>query len=217
MDEISLNDFVNSICLKSQLINVDEKELLEIYSNYDYYTSFLTSVSALIETDSAFLTYDDYFIKKITSIIQLHRFDIKDDTYKVLINDIICYFNKIKAYDPSCRKLLNVSYQYYNENTRKISISDPVYMLYSIGYDAVVYTAITEGSLDLITEDDMFLASINYFLETVPSIFLHEDVRRRTLSKIKELEKKGNVFDSAMRRYSRQTRKNFQKLKLKGE
>ena len=70
MADINISDFVNVLCLKNQLINVDDEVLLEVYKDYENYVTFLSSVITLInnEEDSPFLLYRDSFLKKINRI-----------------------------------------------------------------------------------------------------------------------------------------------------
>lgn len=211
-----MTDFINVLCLKNQLLNVDEEKLMEVYQDYNNYMTFLDSVVVLTQIDSAFLLYKDMFSKKIEQIIGIHRYNTKDSNVRAVINDIIGYLNSIKTYSPNYRNLLKDSYKSYHENVRKTYFKNSDELLYSMGYDAVVYAAITEDDMNLINQDDMFLSSINYLLETIPSIFDDPKVRERTLKKIDKLEKWA-PFNKEIRKYSRVTKANYQKIKNKEE
>ena len=80
-----------------------------------------------------------------------------------------------------------------------------------MGYDAIVLMALKEHNLDFITEDDLFLASINYFMETMPELFEDEVALQMVSDKIDQLTKNGGIFSNKVRTYSRQTKKDFQK------
>lgn len=219
MADINISDFVNVLCLKNQLINVDDEVLLEVYKDYENYVTFLSSVITLInnEEDSPFLLYRDSFLKKINSIVQIHRYDARDKEVVNAANEIIGYLNHIKSYSLNDRRLVKAAYRSYNEDARKTVFIDEKEFLYSLGYDAVVYAAIVEDDMDKITENDMFLSSINYLLETAPIIFDNKDVQDRTLTKISELERGWNPFSKRTRKYSKITKENYQKVKTKGE
>ena len=63
----------------------------------------------------------------------------------------------------------------------------------------------------------MFLSSVNYFIETIPSIFENEDVKNRTMKLIDKLRKGFNPFKKELRMYSEETKENLQKIKVKEE
>ena len=217
MEKYNVKDFANVLSLRNQLVNVPIEKLEEVYQDYDNYVAFLDTVAVMTNIDSAFLLFKADYLKKIENVIQIHRFDTKDKDVKDAINSIIEYINTIKSYRPEYRKLLTTSYVSYQAKARNTNFASTDMMLYSLGYDALSYVAITEGDMDKITEDDMFLASINYFIETIPEIFKDEDTRKRTLEKIEELEKKGRPFNRMTRNYSKETKESFQKIKLKEE
>lgn len=217
MEKYSVKDFANVMCLKNQLVNVPIEKLEEVYQDYDSYVTFLDTVAVLTNVDSVFLLFKDDYVRKIESITQIHRFDTQDKEVKKAANEVIGYLNRIKTYEPGYRRMLKASYIAYQEEARKTLTKSTDLLLYSIGYDALSYVAITEGDMDKITEDDMFLASINYFIETIPEIFKDEDTRKRTLEKLEELEKKGRPFNRMTRNYSKETKESFQKIKLKEE
>lgn len=157
MADISISDFVNVLCLKNQLINVDEEILLEVYKDYDNYVTFLSSVITMInnEDDSPFLLYRDSFLRKINDIVQIHRYDAKDKEVVNAANEIIGYLNHIKSYSLSDRRLIKEAYRSYNEDVRKTTFIDEKEFLYSLGYDAAVYAAIVEDDMEKITENDL--------------------------------------------------------------
>ena len=169
------------------------------------------------EIDSAFLLFRDDFIDKIYSVIQIYRFDIKDNQIKEAINSIINYLNVVKSYEPEYKQLLKKSYHSWQEEVRNVWLKDESDLVYSLGYDAVVYAGIVDGDMDIITENDMFLSSINYFVETIPSIFENKDVQNRTMKLINKLGKGFSPFKKELRMYSLETKENLQKIKLKEE
>ena len=205
MSNITVSDFTNVLCLRSQLVNLDEKDIVEYHKDYERYLTFIDTVAVMSEIDSAFLLFRDDFIDKIYSVIQIYRFDIKDNQIKEAINSIINYLNVVK------------SYHSWQEEVRNVWLKDESDLVYSLGYDAVVYAGIVDGDMDIITENDMFLSSINYFVETIPSIFENKDVQNRTMKLINKLGKGFSPFKKELRMYSLETKENLQKIKLKEE
>ena len=95
MEEYDLDDYINLLALKNQLINADLKTLMKDYQeDYILYLQFLSSVIMLINTDSGFLLFSEAAREKIYSIIDIHRFD-DDKEVSSLINDIIGELNAI--------------------------------------------------------------------------------------------------------------------------
>lgn len=218
MAEVTIRDFVDVLCLKNQLVNVEQEKLLEVYQDYENYITFISSVLSMVKTeDSPFLLYRDSFIKKIDAVVQIHKYDAPDAEVKMAANEVIGLLNHIKSYSISNRKILKEAYRSYNEDVRKTTFIDENEFLYSLGYDAAVYAALVDNNMDLITQDDMFLSSVNYLLERIPVIFDNKDVQELTLSKIEELERGWSPFNKKTRKYSKVTRENYQKIKTKGE
>ena len=218
MTEITVRDFVDVLCLKNQLINVEKEKLLEVYKDYENYITFVSTVLNMIETeDSPLLLYRDSFVKKIEDVVQIYKDSARSSKVRRAANDVVRYLNHIKSYSTIDRKLLKEAYKSYNEGVRKTNFLDERDFLYAVGYDAAVYAALVEDNMDLITQDDMFLSSVNYLLEKIPTIFDNKDVQERTLSKLEELERGWNPFNIRIRKYSKITRENYQKIKTKEE
>lgn len=218
MAEITVRDFVDVLCLKNQLVNVEKEKLLEVYKDYENYITFISAVLIMIETeDSPLLLYRDSFVKKIEDVVQIYKDSARSSKVRRAANDVVRYLNHIKSYSTIDRKLLKEAYKSYNEGVRKTNFLDERDFLYAVGYDAAVYAALVEDNMDLITQDDMFLSSVNYLLEKIPTIFDNEDVQERTLSKLEELERGWNPFNIRIRKYSKITRENYQKIKTKEE
>ena len=72
MAEITVRDFVDVLCLKNQLVNVEKEKLLEVYKDYENYITFISAVLIMIETeDTPLLLYRDSFVKKIEDVVQI--------------------------------------------------------------------------------------------------------------------------------------------------
>lgn len=218
MDEIEITDFVDVLCLKNQLVNVDQEKLIEVYSDYENYITFIDSVLTMIKMEETpFLLYRDTFLRKLEAVVQLHRYDAVDGEVRKKANKVVGLLNSIKNCSTIDRKILKEAYRSYNEDVRKNTFIDETDFLYSVGYDAAVYAALVDDNMDLIIQDDMFLSSINYLLDKAPVIFDNKDIQERVLSKFDELEKGFSPFTKKIRKYSRITRENYQKIKTKEE
>ena len=82
MEEYTLDDYINLLALKNQLINAKLSTLMKDYKeDYLLYLQFLESVYMLLETDSGFLLFSQEAKDKIYSIIDIHRFDDDKEIY----------------------------------------------------------------------------------------------------------------------------------------
>lgn len=218
MEEFDMNDFINVICLRNQLLVVPTEEFVEMHRDEEKFLSFLDTLSVLITIDSAFFLFSDELIEKAKDVIADNRFNYKDKNIVEVINQAISYFNNIKNYDESYKNLLKNGYLGYQEDCRKATIEDEMFLLDTLAFDAVVYFALAEDRMDLIDDSDaLFLASVNYLIESIPELFNDEVIKTRALNKLEELTKKGWPFRKTNREYSKETIENIQKIKVREE
>ena len=211
-------DFIDVMTLRSQLVNIDEKTLIEYYSGYKEYLMLLNATLVLMSEDSAFLLFRDSFSKKLEKLVNLYRYNKNNDSnIKKSINEIILYLNGIDMCSSEYKRLLKTQYQMYHEEIRKTKYKNENEFIYALGHDAFVYAALVNDDMEIITQDDMYLSSINYLLETIPFIFEDEYIRELALKRIDNLGKGINPFKREIRKYSQETKENFQKIIKKGE
>ena len=103
----------------------------------------------------------------------------------------------------------------WNEDCRDIIFATEEVFIDALAYDAVAFTALKEGNMELIQADALFISSVNYFISTCPEIFNEEVFKERAIRKLTELCKKGLIFNTN-RKYSKETIEAVQKIK-KGE
>lgn len=175
-------------------------------------------MAVLSEIDSAFLLYKKEYLEKIKTIINLNRSKCKDKEIISVINDIICYINEIDSYSISYKNILKNNYLGYHEECRKMEFKDEKIFLESLAYDAITYFSLVNNSLEnLEGYDEYFLASINYFLKTIPEFFKDGLIRERVNKKLNEIIKKGRPFNKYNRLYSKMTKEALEKVKVKEE
>ncbi len=218
MNDITMDDFINVICLRNQLLVVPTDEFVEKHREEERFLSFLDTLAVLTMIDSAFFLFSDELIEKAKAVIFEYRFNYKDTNIVEAINQAILYFNTIRNYDESCKKLLKNGYLGYQEDCRKITIEDENQFLELLAFDAVVYFALAEDKMDIVGDDDaFFLASINYLIESIPELFNDEEIKNRAMKKLEEIMKKGWPFKKVNRDYSKETIENIQKIKTREE
>ena len=215
MEEYSIDDCENVLCLKNQLVCVDTSKLLEVYADDENYITFLDTLVVLLETDSAFLFLNEQMIPKIFDIINSCRFRMKDSEVIQVTNAIIRELNHLRCASDEYKQALKDAYYQYQQESRKLFLSNDEELLESIAYDAVVCAGLEEDHLDYVTDDMLFLASLNYLLSTMPELFQKDLASKLTIQKIDELLHKNRLFHHNVRDYAKETKKIYQKIQEK--
>lgn len=211
----SVDDYINLLALKNQLINAKLSVLMEDYEkDYLLYLQFLESVYMLFDTDSGFLLFSEEAKEKIYSIIDIHRFD-DDKEISECVNEIIGALNSMNGYTPEMKKLMKEQYLAYQEEIRKVHILNGDTLVQLMAYDALCLSSLnTDGELQLKeNEEYSFLSSLNYLVETCPELFNDPDIKKNADKAIDIIMKKGGFFNFKGRKYTRKTKDNFQKIK----
>ena len=215
MEEYTLDDYINLVALKNQLINAKLSVLLKDYNDdYLLYLQFLSSVIMLLETDSGFLLFSEDAKEKIYSIIDIHRFD-DDKEVSELVNEIIGELNAINGYPKEMKKLMKAQYLAYQEELRQVSILNGETLIQLMAYDALcLFSLNTQDEFELKpNEEYSFLSSLNYLIGTCPEIFKDPDIKKNAEKAIDIIMKKGGFFNFKGRKYTKKTQANFQKIK----
>ena len=215
MEEYTLDDYINLVALKNQLINAKLSVLLKDYNDdYLLYLQFLSSVIMLLETDSGFLLFSEEAKEKIYSIIDIHRFD-DDKEVSELVNDIIGELNALNGYPKEMKKLMKEQYLAYQEELRQVSILNGETLIQLMAYDALcLFSLNTQDEFELKpNEEYSFLSSLNYLIGTCPEIFKDPDIKKNAEKAIDIIMKKYGFFNFKGRKYTKKTQANFQKIK----
>lgn len=216
MEEYSVDDYINLLALKNQLINAKLSTLMKDYEeNYLLYLQFLQSVYMLLETDCGFLLFSEEAKEKIYSIIDIHRFD-DDKEVSACVNELIGYLNAINGYQPEVKKLMKEQYLAYHEDIRQIRILNGDTLIQLMAYDALCLFALnTQEEFELKpNEEYSFLSSLNYLVSTCPELFKDPDIRKNAEKALDIIMKKGGFFNFKGRKYTKKTQANFQKIKV---
>lgn len=219
MDEYDLDDYINLLALKNQLINAKLSTLTKDYeSDYNLYIQFLNSVIMLINTDSGFLLFSKEAKDKIYSIIDIHRFG-DDKEVTACINEIIGALNSMNGYPPEMKKLMKEQYLAYQEEIRQVSILNGETLIQLMAYDALcLFSLNSQDEFNIKpNEEYSFLSSLNYLIGTCPEIFKDPDIKKNAEKAIDIIMKKGGFFNFKGRKYTKKTQANFQKIKTMNE
>lgn len=214
--EYDLDDYINLLALKNQLVNADVKVLVKDYKeDFNLFIQFLDSVIMLLSTDSGFLLFSKESCDKIFEIINIHRFDCDDKEVVACINEVIGEINRINSTSPELKKLMMEQYLAYNEEIRQINILDGETLVQLIAFDALCLFSLNSKE-DVVIKDKeeyMMLSSINYLVQTCPELFKDEDIKKNAEKAIDIITKKGGIFNFKEKKYSKKTKENFQKVK----
>lgn len=213
--ENNINNFTRVMYLKHELVNTKIDKLIEKYYDTEKFISFLEDIKLMNEMDT-FLLLDASFIDKIEKISMTQRFNIKNEKYISLINDFICYTNDLQHYPENKKNILLNNYLAYHEDVRQLDFTNHEDFVYTLGYDANVYDSLQEDNLDNLDET-LFFGSTNYFLETIPELYQNPTYINLTISKLKQMSKRYNIFKFTKKRNIQITIENFQKVKSRKE
>lgn len=214
-EEFTIDDFLNVVILKNQLITMSNDDLKRLYQDYDSYLVFLDTVSVLTSIDSSFLFLRDDFIDKIEKVISYNRFEADPDTWSI-VNDVISYFNMTKIYSSRYKDALKKNYLAYHEGVRKCKLNEDKLLSMMVN-DAFFLLALEEKNLDSFGEDQYFLSSLNYFIETVPELFQDQDVQEMVENRIDSVSVGNWPFSRKSRVLLKETKNHYQKIKQKEE
>lgn len=202
--DITIQEFINILRIKNQLIMFSGSELVEIYKDEADFLCFLDTFILLTQVDSAFLLFSDNFSDKICTLLQDHRFNC-DTEIKKSINDVISYLNGLKGYSSGYINTLKNSYLSYQEQLRHIEFISTDSFLASMANDAIVFSALRDGDLDRIEDGDYYMMSLNYFMNVCPELFKENAVVQRANSLLDKEFKNSKIF-SKRKKYVKETR-----------
>ena len=216
MDEkMEIHDFLNLINIKSQLINFDEKKLIELYKDdYEHYTLFLNSVGILLNNEPGFLLFDESYMDKIRTVMELHRFTSADSEVKDLINQIIIAFNAIDKLPEEEKAEYKYEYVLEQEALRDAGFYTEEEFIYSLNFDSFLAYALQKSELDYLRQcdDDMTVMSINYMMELCPEFFYDSEVEKNAIMKLDSIATNMGKRREKMKIYSEKVGKVLRKV-----
>lgn len=203
--------FVTMLVIKNQLINSSIEEIMEINESESQTKIFLSAINQLLKDEAAFILMDSKLLIKIEEFIHEKRFKFSNNEINCLINEVIVRLNSIKTKNEVQINLLKNGYLIYQEDCRKTEFKDNEELLYCMAYDIIVYMNLEKGSLADLEFDGLFLATTNYFLETVPEIYCDPLFFSQTLERIDHGCHTHGFKNFKYREYAKKTKESFQK------
>lgn len=215
--EYSIEDFAEVLLLKKQLVKDPLTFMVDQCQDKTKYHQFLMSTKVLLDLDSGFLLQSPDLIEKLETILYSQRFEFKDPRINSRINEILLVLNEIKNYSDTKINFILEHYLLYHEDIRMLCFETQNDFLEALTFDSIAYQALNKNLSQTIIEEDLFLSSTNYFIETIPEIYDDVLIREQTERKIRECENKKGLWNRQLRKYAEDTNLNFQKIKKKEE
>lgn len=211
-----LLDFCNLLGLKNHLSVASSSDLVRLYQDVDDYITFIDIFVLLTETDSGFLLLDPSFVEKVSSVLQIHRFDIDDSEIKEIINSIIGYLNRVKSMSSDVCNVLKNNYLAYHEDLREAHFDDNDAFIASIAYDALVFKALYFGEMEEAKDNKFIVMSLNYLIKVCPEIFQKKHVRENA-DKLIDKCLRGNKLFAGCSRHAKDIKIKIKEIEIKDE
>lgn len=179
------------VYLKNQLINKNSRELVDDFSTENLHKGFTSYAYELTVQDQPFCVLKD-FSDKLQEVINTNRLKFKTSgNVRNLENIVIVRLNQMHVEDPASLDI----YKKLQQLNRCYDFKDDDSL-----YESIAYDYDTLENLRRISEDkpifqlnaDLFLASTNYFLNTMPELYKvksgYLDATKQILKRLKKEE-----------------------------
>ena len=189
-------DFYNVVKTKNELITMDLNSLKEKYIDEKNFLEFLQNISLLLKNEEPFLLLSSAFLDKVRTIIELKKYEVKDKNIIALINNILVRLNKLEGLKNNEKRYLVYNY-----------IAN---FLGAMALDYEVLNSLLIYDVRNYPNDEIFLATTNYFLEVEPEIYEDSEIRYITREKLQRIQaKKFNFKDRNIKQLAKITNFNF--------
>ena len=203
-------DFYNVVKTKNELITMDLNSLKEKYIDEKNFLEFLQNISLLLKNEEPFLLLSSAFLDKVRTIIELKKYEVKDKNIIALINNILVRLNKLEGLKNNEKRYLVYNYIDYQNETRHIRYDDLANFLGAMALDYEVLNSLLIYDVRNYPNDEIFLATTNYFLEVEPEIYEDSEIRYITREKLQRIQaKKFNFKDRNIKQLAKITNFNF--------
>ena len=210
MNKISFDNFFKVLCLKNQLLSLDEMTLSDIYLNDKDSMVDITinSLKYLIDNEEEFFYLHNSLINKALYIIG----DIKvaNKEYINDINYIIVKLNEFKTLNTDIKVEKIVEYIEKQSEYRKTYLELET-LINSINYDALVVYYLLGNNFIEYDDKDLILASLNYLISLYPEFFKKEEINDMVVFLFNELKRKIGL-NLNLRAYLNETKKEYKKM-----
>lgn len=213
----NLEDRVNIIYLRNQLINAKLEQLLELYKDDKSYGFFIDTLNIAMDAEPAFFLLDGEILEKAMSVVYAHRFEFKDPTYSEIVNEIITAYNELTYYPDSIKIQKANAYIIWQSEVHDLPFYSKEDLLACLAHDALTIHNLANKDFSN-TDPAYFLASINYLVNVLPEFFEENaDYLDLSLRMATQYATEKGFRKRPQRAYAKKTIKNIQKVKAKEE
>ena len=194
---MDVNDFMDVLELRSDLLYADEDDLEKAFSDDEKFIELMKVVYNLVDIDNCgFAILDNEITKSIYKLINIRRHEIKKispETFH-LINDIINKLNEAYFKPEEEKDILRINYLINQANIRKISFGDLGDIIDSMGVDGIVLDYINgEDEIEEDIPNELIVGSIVYLNSSIPELFELDEVKERIKPLIDKIDKSKTV------------------------
>ena len=216
-DIYSLEDRLNVLYIKNQLINAPLEKLKERFSSYDNFGLFIESLTVALDAEPAFFLLDDALIRKAEDVVAHRRFDYMTPEYNAIINQIIGQIHYLRDVPEAIKQRQLNAYVEWQHSVRQLGYMKKSDFLDILANDALLVQRLAQGNIGEMAPIDFF-ASTNYLVQVVPDFFQgNEEAIDLIFKRLDEHAKKKGILKWPERSFAKETIKNIQKIKTKEE
>lgn len=216
-EDCGLEDCLNIIFIKNQLINAPLDKLKEINSGYEEFGEFIDTLNIALDAEPAFFLLSDEIIRRAEAVVAHKRFEYSDPQYNAIINNIIGQINCLKSIPADIRRRQVEAYICWQNEIRQLGHLSTADFVEALANDAIVIQRLLAGNLGDI-DPLFFLSSTNYIVEVIPQFYQEfPGTLDLTFQRLDEHVHKKGILNWAERSYAKQTKKNIEKVKIKEE
>lgn len=204
-----INENVNSMLVKNQLLVLKEDELVKKYKNNDRnFQAFISGTNRLLDIEPEYFLIMDDSMEKVRTIISENRMNYKNKKETIdKMNEAIISLNKLSHLDSKYKIDLLKDYienQYKVRRIEEPRKSDAYNLdLNLLANDIVVFSNIINPKQeDEEIEVQYIYSSINYLVNVMPELF-DEDLKNRLITILKSVHDAIKINKVIPRRYKK--------------
>ena len=180
--EITAQDFMNVLELRSDLVYCSFDDLKEAFQDDDVYINVMHTLYQLIDIDNGgFAIIDNEITEKIYKLLNFKRYEIKNknkETYN-LINDTILKLNEVNALSDEVKTEFIDNYAVNQEENRGLEFRYKYELLDSMAIDSFIIDYLEGEEMPDDIPDYYIIGSIVYLNNTMPGLFEIEEVQNK--------------------------------------
>ena len=180
--EITAQDFMNVLELRSDLVYCSFDDLKEAFQDDDVYINVMHTLYQLIDIDNGgFAIIDNEIKEKIYKLLNFKKYEIKNknkETYN-LINDTILKLNEVNALSDDVKIEFIDNYAVNQEENRGLEFRYKYELLDSMAIDSFIIDYLEGKEMPDDIPDYYIIGSIVYLNNTMPGLFEIEEVQNK--------------------------------------